>query len=320
MRQRVVGQDDTLTIIAKAVRRSRAGVQDPNRPIACFLMLGPTGVGKTEVAKTLAEFMFDDERALIRIDMSEFMEKHSVARLVGAPPGYVGYEEGGLLTNKVKRKPYSVVLFDEVEKGHPDVYNLFLQLFDDGRLTDSQGKTVNFANTIILMTSNLGSDSIEPAETEEEIQKMNEGIMQSVHSFFRPEFLNRLDDIIIFRQLTLETMAPIVSIQLKKLQNLMMDREITLDLTDEAITLLAEKGFNPLYGARPLKRVIQTKLQDLLAEKIIENKIKEKQTVTITAADEELVIQELESTDTSLETGLDKTSDAESESTAKDSD
>jgi ATP-dependent Clp protease ATP-binding subunit ClpB len=212
------------------------------------------------------------------------------------------------------------VLFDEVEKGHPDVYNLFLQLFDDGRLTDSQGKTVNFANTIILMTSNLGSDSIEPAETEEEIQKMNEGIMQSVHSFFRPEFLNRLDDIIIFRQLTLETMAPIVSIQLKKLQNLMMDREITLDLTDEAITLLAEKGFNPLYGARPLKRVIQTKLQDLLAEKIIENKIKEKQTVTITAADEELVIQELESTDTSLETGLDKTSDAGSKSTAEDND
>lgn len=320
MRQRVVGQDDTLTVIAKAVRRSRAGVQDPNRPIACFLMLGPTGVGKTEVAKTLAEFMFDDESALIRIDMSEFMEKHSVARLVGAPPGYVGYEEGGLLTNKVKRKPYSVVLFDEVEKGHPDVYNLFLQLFDDGRLTDSQGKTINFANTIILMTSNLGSDSIEPAETAEEIQKMNEGIMQSVHSFFRPEFLNRLDDIIIFRHLTLEAMAPIVSIQLKRLQNLMMDREITLNLTDEAITLLAEKGFNPLYGARPLKRVIQTKLQDILAEKIIEGKIKEKQTVTFTAADEELVIQEPESTDTPLESGHDEASDAESESTAKDSD
>jgi ATP-dependent Clp protease ATP-binding subunit ClpB len=275
-------------------------------------------VGKTEVAKTLAEFMFDDESALIRIDMSEFMEKHSVARLVGAPPGYVGYEEGGLLTNKVKRKPYSVVLFDEVEKGHPDVYNLFLQLFDDGRLTDSQGKTINFANTIILMTSNLGSDSIEPAETEEEIQKMNEGIMQSVHSFFRPEFLNRLDDIIIFRHLTLETMAPIVSIQLKRLQNLMMDREITLNLTDEAIALLAEKGFNPLYGARPLKRVIQTKLQDILAEKIIEGKIKEKQTVTFTAADEELVIQEPESTDTPLESGHDEASDAESESTTVD--
>jgi len=204
----------------------------------------------------------------------------------------VGYEEGGVLTNKVKRKPYSVVLFDEVEKGHPDVYNLFLQLFDDGRLTDSQGQTINFTNTIILMTSNLGADSIEPAETEEEIQKMNEAIMTAVRSHFRPEFLNRLDDIIVFRQLTLETMTPIVSIQLARLQKLMAEREIVLDISEDAVTLLAEKGFNPLMGARPLKRVIQTTLQDPLAEMIIEGKIENKQTVTIVMQNDELFIQD----------------------------
>jgi len=292
LRQRVVGQEDALTVIAKAVRRSRAGVQDPQRPIACFLMLGPTGVGKTELAKALAQFMFDDESALIRIDMSEFMEKHAAARLVGAPPGYVGYEEGGVLTNKVKRKPYSVVLFDEVEKGHPDVYNLFLQLFDDGRLTDSQGQTINFTNTIILMTSNLGAENIEPAETEEQIQEMNASIMASVRSHFRPEFLNRLDDIIVFRQLTLETMTPIVSIQLGRLQKLLDEREITLSLDDDAVTLLAEKGFNPLMGARPLKRVIQTSIQDPLAEMIIAGKINDKQNIKITVKDDELFIED----------------------------
>ena len=290
LRQRVVGQDDALTIISKAVRRARAGVQDPNRPIASFLMLGPTGVGKTEIAKALAQYMFNDEKALIRIDMSEYMEKHTVARLVGAPPGYVGFEEGGFLTNKVKRKPYSVILFDEVEKGHPDVYNLFLQLFDDGRLTDSQGKTIDFSNTIILMTSNLGSQNIEPVETEEEQSRMNEAIMESVRSFFRPEFLNRLDDTIIFNQLTLDVMKPIVEIQLSRLQTLLDDRELIMDIDDEAKTFLAEKGYNPLYGARPLKRLIQTKLQDPLAEKIIEGTIKQKQTLTIRANENELTI------------------------------
>jgi ATP-dependent Clp protease ATP-binding subunit ClpB len=291
LRQRVVGQDEALSAIARAVRRSRAAVQDPNRPIASFLMLGPSGVGKTELAKSLAEFMFDDERALVRIDMSEFMEKHSAARLVGAPPGYVGYEEGGILTNKIRQKPYSVVLFDEVEKGHPDVFNLFLQLLDDGRLTDSQGQTVNFKNTIIIMTSNLGASCIEPAQTEEEMQMMNEGIMQAVRSHFRPEFLNRLDDILIFRQLTPEIMAPIVDIQLNRLKKRLIEHKIQLEIQEVAKKLLAFEGFNPLYGARPLKRVIQNRLQDPLAERIIGGSIQEGDTVTITAADGEFIIR-----------------------------
>ncbi len=289
LRQRVVGQDDALTIIAKAVRRSRAGVQNPNRPIASFLMLGPTGVGKTEVCKALAEFMFDDEGALTRIDMSEFMEKHSVARLVGAPPGYVGYEEGGILTNSVRRKPYSVILFDEVEKGHADVFNLFLQLLDDGRLTDSQGQTVNFANTVVLMTSNLGSESIRPAETEEEIREMNAGIMQAVRSHFRPEFINRLDDILVFKQLTLAGMKTIASIQLKRLSKLLKEKDIDLQVTDEAFVLLGDLGFNPLMGARPLNRVIQTHIQDPLAEDIISGKIKPGDTVYLAASGNNLV-------------------------------
>jgi len=290
LRQRVVGQDDALTTISKAIRRSRAGVQNPNRPIASFLMLGPTGVGKTEVCKTLAEFMFDDESALTRIDMSEFMEKHSVARLVGAPPGYVGYEEGGILTNSVRRKPYSVILFDEVEKGHADVFNLFLQLLDDGRLTDSQGQTVNFSNTVVLMTSNLGSESIRPAETAEEIQEMNAGIMKAVRSHFRPEFINRLDDILVFRQLTIESMKTIAEIQLKRLAKLLKEKEIHLQVKDEALLLLAELGFNPLMGARPLNRVIQTHLQDPLAEDIIAGNIKPGDTVYVSASGDELFL------------------------------
>ena len=289
LRKRIVGQDDALSAIAKAVRRSRSGLQDPNRPLGSFLMLGPSGVGKTELAKALAEFMFDDERALIRIDMSEFMEKHSVARLVGAPPGYVGYEEGGVLTNSVRRKPYSVVLFDEVEKGHPDVFNLFLQLLDDGRLTDSQGRTVNYTNTIILMTSNLGAEHIEPAETEEETQQMIQGIMQAVRGHFRPEFLNRLDDILVFRQLSPEVMPTIVDIQLKRLRELLLERQIQLEVKEEAKTLLAEEGFNPLYGARPLKRVIQARLQDPMAEEIISGALQEEQTVVVTVVDGEFV-------------------------------
>jgi ATP-dependent Clp protease ATP-binding subunit ClpB len=292
LRKRVVGQDEALSTVAKAVRRARAGVQDPNRPIASFLMLGPTGVGKTELAKTLAQFMFDDERCLVRIDMSEFMEKHSVARLTGAPPGYVGYDEGGVLTNKVRRKPYSVVLLDEVEKAHQDVFNLFLQVLDDGRLTDGQGNTVNFTNTIILMTSNLGAERIEPVESEEERRGMNQAIMDSVRSHFRPEFLNRLDDILIFNQLTPESMIPIVEIQLKRLQNLVADRNMTLEVSEEAKVFLAEAGFNPLYGARPLKRMIQSKVQDPLAEDIIAGKIMDGRTVPITVKDGVLIIGE----------------------------
>ena len=291
LRKRVVGQEEALTAISKAVRRSRSGIQDPNRPIGSFLMLGPTGVGKTELAKALAEFMFDDERSLTRIDMSEYMEKHSVARLVGAPPGYVGYEEGGVLTNKIRRRPYSVVLFDEVEKAHADVFNIFLQMLDDGRLTDSQGRTVNCANTIILLTSNLGADKIEPAETEEEMQQMNLGIMESVRAHFRPEFLNRLDDIIIFRQLSLDVMPAIVDIQLKRLRNLLRERQMELDIFEEARLQLAEEGYNPLYGARPLKRVIQTRLQDPLAEEIIKGNIEENQSVVVTANEGEIVIR-----------------------------
>jgi ATP-dependent Clp protease ATP-binding subunit ClpB len=290
LRQRVIGQEHVLSTIAKAIRRSRAGVQNPNRPIASFLMLGPTGVGKTEVCKTLAEFMFDDERSLVRIDMSEFMEKHSVARLVGAPPGYVGYEEGGILTNTVRRKPYSVILFDEVEKGHADVFNLFLQLLDDGRLTDSQGQTVNFANTVVLMTSNLGSESIRPAETEEEIQEMNAEIMRAVRSHFRPEFINRLDDILVFKQLTLEGMKIIADIQLKRLAKLLKEKDIQLQIKDEVLTLLAELGFNPLMGARPLNRVIQTRLQDPLAEDIIAGNIKPGDTVTVSVAENQFIL------------------------------
>ena len=281
LRKRVVGQDEAITVISKAVRRSRAGVQDAERPIASFLMLGPTGVGKTEISKALAAYLFDSELSLIRIDMSEFMEKHSAARLVGAPPGYVGYEEGGILTNKVRRKPYSVVLFDEVEKAHPDVFNLFLQLLDDGRLTDSQGFTVNFTNTIILMTSNLGAEHIQPTETPEEEQKMHEGLMMAVRSHFRPEFLNRLDDILIFKQLTIEVMKPIVMIQLNRLKKLLQDKDIHMDVDDAVVTYLAETGYNPMFGARPLKRVIQSKLQDFLAEKIIQGEIKNESEIRV---------------------------------------
>lgn len=309
LRRRVIGQDDALKVISKAVRRSRAGVQNPNRPIASFLMLGPTGVGKTEVCKALAEFMFDDESALTRIDMSEFMEKHTVARLVGAPPGYVGYEEGGVLTNSVRRKPYSVILFDEVEKGHADVFNLFLQLLDDGRLTDSQGQTVNFSNTIVLMTSNLGSESIRPAETEEDIQEMNAGIMKAVRSHFRPEFINRLDDILVFKQLTLECMKIIADIQIKRLAKLLKEKEINLQVSDEALLLLGNLGFNPLMGARPLNRVIQTRLQDPLAEDIIAGKIKTGDTVFVTAAGDELVIGTTDTREETAESGAQKEKD-----------
>ncbi len=288
--QRVVGQGEALTAISKAIRRSRAGVQSPNRPIASFLMLGPTGVGKTEVAKALAEFMFDDESMLTRIDMSEFMEKHSVARLVGAPPGYVGYEEGGVLTNAVRRKPYSVILFDEVEKAHPDVFNLFLQLLDDGRLTDSHGQTVNFANTVVLMTSNLGAEAIHAAESEDDLRQMNQAIMEAVRAHFRPEFLNRLDDILIFKQLALENMKTIARIQTGRLAKLLSEKEIALQIEEDALALLGQLGFNPEMGARPLNRVIQARLQDPLAEEILGGKIEPGDTVVVAAVDETLTL------------------------------
>ena len=253
-------------------------------------MLGPTGVGKTELTKALAEFMFDTERAMVRIDMSEYMEKHSVARLVGAPPGYVGYEEGGYLTEKVRRKPYSVILFDEVEKAHQDVFNLLLQVLDDGRLTDSQGRTVNFTNTIIILTSNLGATAMEDFETEEEYQNMRAAIMNAVKGHFRPEFLNRLDEIVIFHRLSMENMKPIVQIQLNRLQKLLDERKIQLQVKDEVLEFLAEQGFDPAYGARPLKRVIQTRLQDPLSEAILEDHIKDKQVVEISLKDSEIDI------------------------------
>jgi len=279
--RRVVGQDSAVAAVSRAVRRSRAGVQSPNRPIASFLMLGPTGVGKTEIAKALSEYLFDDESALTRIDMSEFMEKHSVARLVGAPPGYVGYEEGGVLTNSVRRKPYSVLLFDEVEKAHADVFNLFLQLLDDGRLTDSQGVTVSFAHTIVLMTSNLGAECIFPAETHEETSEMHRGIMEAVRGHFRPEFLNRLDDILVFNQLTREDMLPITDIQLSRVDALLQEKGGGLSVSDDARALLATRGFNPTMGARPLGRMIQTLVQDPLAEAILAGRITPEKTVYV---------------------------------------
>jgi ATP-dependent Clp protease ATP-binding subunit ClpB len=267
------------------------GVQNPNRPIASFLMLGPTGVGKTELAKALAEFLFDDERALVRLDMSEYMEKHSAALLVGAPPGYVGYEEGGVLTNKVRRRPYSVILFDEVEKGHPDVYNLFLQLLDDGRLTDSQGQTIDFTNTIIVMTSNLGSEHMRVTSTPEEKKEMSAAVMTAVRARFRPELLNRLDEVFIFNTLTPEVMKPIVDIQLGRLQSRLRERHLEIDVRDAARTVLAEAGYHPAYGARPLQRVIQNRLQDPLAQKIVEGTIVEGDTVLVDAVDGELEIR-----------------------------
>lgn len=309
LRERVVGQEEAIAAVSKAIRRARTNIQDANRPLGSFLMLGPTGVGKTELAKTLAQFLFNDDAALVRIDMSEFMEKHSVSRLTGSPPGYVGYEEGGVLTNQVRSKPYSVILFDEVEKAHPDVFNLFLQVLDEGRLTDSQGQLVNFTNTLILLTSNLGSEHIEPVETDEEQRQMQSLIMETVRGHFRPEFLNRLDDILIFRQLTLDTMRPIANIQLRHLSNRLKERDIQLTISDEATDSLAQWGFNPLYGARPLKRVIQTKLQDPLAELLLRGDICNGQQVVVSVSDDgELVftsVDNINNTDNNENTASD---------------
>jgi ATP-dependent Clp protease ATP-binding subunit ClpB len=274
LRKRVVGQDPAISVVSSAVRRARAGLSDPNRPIGSFIFLGPTGVGKTELARALAEFLFDDERAMIRIDMSEFMEKHSVARLIGAPPGYVGYDEGGYLTEAVRRRPYSVLLFDEIEKAHPDVFNILLQILDDGRLTDGQGRTVDFKNTVIIMTSNVGSTWIQEMALDE-ADEMRGRVMEALRSQFRPEFLNRIDDIVIFNNLTQHEIRRIVEIQVALLQKRLVDRKLTLTLTDRAKDVLAREGWDPVYGARPLKRAIQKRVQDPLAIKVLEGEVKE---------------------------------------------
>ena len=290
--KRVVGQKEAVIAVSTAVRRARAGLQDPNRPIGSFMFLGPTGVGKTELTKALASFMFDDESAMVRIDMSEFMEKHSVARLIGAPPGYVGYDEGGALTEAVRRRPYQVVLFDEVEKAHPDVFNVLLQVLDDGRLTDGQGRTVDFKNTLIIMTSNIGAEHLVAQQEGEDTDAVRDIVMAQVKNHFRPEFLNRLDEIILFHRLKREDMGAIVDIQMKRLQKLLDDRKITIELNDQARTWLANRGYDPAYGARPLKRVIQKNVQDPLAEQILAGGVKDGDTVRISVRDGALTIND----------------------------
>ncbi len=291
LRKRVVGQEEALEAVSKAVRRARAGLQDPNRPIGSFLFLGPTGVGKTELVKALAQFLFDDERAMTRIDMSEFMEKHAVSRLIGAPPGYVGYEEGGTLTEAVRRRPYQVILFDEVEKAHDDVFNVLLQVLDDGRLTDGQGRTVDFRNAIIVLTSNLGSQAIAELPESADVDTARPAVMRAVRERFRPEFLNRLDEIVLFRRLARGDMSAIVDIQLQRLMKLLEDRKVTLELDDKAREWLAEAGYDPVYGARPLKRVIQRNLQDRLAGLLLEGSIKDGETVHVTASPDGLEVR-----------------------------
>ncbi len=285
----VVGQGDAVQAVSRAVRRSRAGLQDPNRPIGSFIFLGPTGVGKTELTKALARFLFDDETALVRMDMSEYMEKHSVSRLIGAPPGYVGYDEGGALTEAVRRRPYQVVLFDEIEKAHPDVFNVLLQVLDDGRLTDGQGRTVDFKNTIIIMTSNLGAEYLTNLRDDEDSSAVRDQVMDVVKASFRPEFLNRVDEIILFHRLRRSEMGAIVEIQLKRLVSLLAERKITLDMDEDARAWLADKGYDPVYGARPLKRVIQKYVQDPLAEKILGGEVPDGSRIHITSGTDRLL-------------------------------
>jgi ATP-dependent Clp protease ATP-binding subunit ClpB len=293
LRRRVVGQDEAITAVSNAIRRARAGLQDPNRPLGSFLFLGPTGVGKTELTRALAEFLFDDESAMVRIDMSEYMEKHSVARLIGAPPGYVGYDEGGSLTEAVRRRPYQVILFDEVEKAHPDVFNVLLQVLDDGRLTDGQGRTVDFRNTLIVLTSNLGSEALASLPEGADVERARLAVMEAVRAAFRPEFLNRLDEILLFRRLSRDDMKGIVEIQLERLRKLLADRKITLDVDTAASAWLANTGYDPVYGARPLKREIQRELQNPLAQQILEGHIPDGSTVHVTASPLGLVIGEI---------------------------
>jgi ATP-dependent Clp protease ATP-binding subunit ClpB len=292
LRKRVIGQDEALEAVANAVRRARAGLQDPNRPVGSFIFLGPTGVGKTETARALAEFLFDDERAMVRLDMSEYMEKHAVARMIGAPPGYVGYEEGGQLTEAVRRRPYSVVLFDEIEKAHPDVFNVLLQILDDGRLTDSKGRVVDFKNTVLIMTSNLGSREIQAA-TENPLadRDIRANVLQVLRDHFKPEFLNRIDDIVVFQQLGKEQIAQIIDIQLEKLKKMLAERDVTIKLDESARELIVQEGYDPVYGARPLKRAIQSLIQNPLAVKLLNGEVGGGQTIKLSAEGGNIVFQ-----------------------------
>ncbi|HEX7513051.1 MAG TPA: AAA family ATPase, partial [Candidatus Methylomirabilis sp.] len=296
LRERVVGQAEAIIAVSNAIRRARAGLQDENRPLGSFLFLGPTGVGKTELARALAEFLFDDERAMVRLDMSEFMEKHSVARLIGAPPGYVGYEEGGYLTEAVRRRPYTVILFDEIEKAHADVFNILLQVLDEGRLTDGQGRTVDFKNTIVIMTSNLGSQFIQE-DTDEEV--IREKVSELLKMAFRPEFLNRIDESVIFHRLSLAEIKQIVEIQLRFLQRRLAGRKLEIEVTDRAKESLARAGFDPLYGARPLKRAIQRLVQDPLARRVLEGEFHEGDRVRVDVSGKEIVLERVEATSSS---------------------
>ncbi|HEY6375695.1 MAG TPA: AAA family ATPase, partial [Edaphobacter sp.] len=293
LRERVVGQDEALSAVSNAIRRSRAGLSDPKRPIGSFIFLGPTGVGKTETARALAEFLFDDEAAMVRIDMSEYMEKHAVSRLVGAPPGYVGYDEGGQLTEAIRRRPYAVVLFDEIEKAHPDVFNVLLQVLDDGRLTDSQGRTVDFKNTVLIMTSNIGADKLATAwaSGEDGFEEAKSRVMDVLRQNFRPEFLNRVDDIVVFRPLDESQLTHIVDLRLKDLQKLLADRKITLELTDGARKAIFKAGYDRAYGARPLKRAIQRMVQDKLAVKILDGSVLHGDHVVVDAGKDGLVFE-----------------------------
>jgi ATP-dependent Clp protease ATP-binding subunit ClpB len=287
LHRRVIGQHEAVTAVANAVRRSRSGLSDPKRPIGSFIFLGPTGVGKTELARALAEFLFDDEQALIRLDMSEYQERHTVARLVGAPPGYIGYDEGGQLTEAVRRRPFSVILFDEIEKAHPDVFNILLQVLDDGRLTDGQGRTVDFRNTVVIMTSNLGSQIIQELASEP-FDRVRDRVMDVLQQHFRPEFLNRVDEVIVFKPLTREQLKAIVDIQLDALRKRLADRKIELEVTEQAKELLAERGWDPVYGARPLKRTIQRLLQDPLAMHVLQGEFRDGDRVVVEVENAEL--------------------------------
>ncbi|MCY1236292.1 Chaperone protein ClpB [compost metagenome] len=287
LHKRVIGQHEAVVAVSNAVRRSRAGLADPNRPSGSFLFLGPTGVGKTELCKALAEFLFDTEEALVRIDMSEFMEKHSVARLIGAPPGYVGYEEGGYLTEAVRRKPYSVVLMDEVEKAHPDVFNVLLQVLEDGRLTDSHGRTVDFRNTVVVMTSNLGSSQIQELVGDREAQRA--AVMDAVSAHFRPEFINRIDEVVVFEPLGRDQIGGIAEIQLQRLRKRLAERELSLELSPEALDKLIAVGYDPVYGARPLKRAIQRWIENPLAQQILAGQFAPGVTITAKVEGDEIV-------------------------------
>ncbi|MEH6678859.1 AAA family ATPase, partial [Phenylobacterium sp.] len=290
LRGRVVGQEEALAAVSDAVRRARAGLQDPNRPIGSFLFLGPTGVGKTELTKALAEFMFDDEQAITRLDMSEYMEKHSVSRMIGAPPGYVGYDEGGALTEAIRRRPYQVILFDEVEKAHPDVFNILLQVLDDGRLTDGQGRTIDFRNTLIIMTSNMGSEFLAAQAEGEPVEAVRPMVMDVVRSHFRPELLNRIDEIILFKRLGRAEMDDIVGIQLQRVEKMLADRRMALSLDDSAMAWLGDKGYDPVYGARPLKRVIQKALIDPIARKLLAGELDDGAVIEVRAGEDGLEI------------------------------